>query len=75
MHKPGSTSEVRTDTSSASNLNALQTFELQDSKLVEAGVAFEKSVGGREAGAVAGLGHLLYGLENLRKREGDGGEE
>lgn len=28
-----------------------------------------------ENGAVGRLGNLLYGLENLRKREGDGGEE
>lgn len=28
-----------------------------------------------EVGAVGRLGNLLYGLENLRKREGDGGEE
>ncbi|PVH88513.1 hypothetical protein DL98DRAFT_648623 [Cadophora sp. DSE1049] len=76
IHRPGSTSELRTDTND--NVKALQTFEFQDGMLVEGGVPFEKGegmAGEGESGAVGRLGNLLYGLENLRKREGDGGEE
>ncbi|KAH7417023.1 guanine-N(7)--methyltransferase subunit trm82 [Cadophora sp. MPI-SDFR-AT-0126] len=75
IHKPGSTSEVRTD--DLEDLKSLQTFEFQDDILVESALAFERSEGGEEeqVGDSGRLGNLLYGLENLRKREGDGGEE
>lgn len=45
--------------------------------LVEGGVAFARVEDGEEGqvAETARLGNLLYGLENLRKREGDGGEE
>tara|TARA_R110002060_G_scaffold25040_2_gene34124 strand:+ start:2494 stop:2628 length:135 start_codon:yes stop_codon:yes gene_type:complete len=44
---------------------------------VEDGVAFARVGDGQEeqVAETARLGNLLYGLENLRKREGDGGEE
>lgn len=75
IHKAGSTSEIRTD--STESLSALQTFEFQDGTLVEDGVAFARVGDGQEeqVAETARLGNLLYGLENLRKREGDGGEE
>merc|ERR1712093_189905 len=75
IHKAGSTSELRTD--STESLSALQTFEFQDGMLVEGGVAFARVEDGEEGqvAETARLGNLLYGLENLRKREGDGGEE
>lgn len=75
IHVPGSTSKLRTD--STETLKALQSFEFQDGQLVEGGVAFARSEGAdeKDAGVLGRLGNLLYGLENLRKREGDGGEE
>ncbi|KAH6709550.1 guanine-N(7)--methyltransferase subunit trm82 [Leptodontidium sp. MPI-SDFR-AT-0119] len=75
IHSPGSTSELRSNTNERSN--CLHSFEFQNGMLVGGGVAFaEGEEGGEgEVGAVGRLGNLLYGLENLRKREGDGGEE
>ncbi|KAK0118877.1 tRNA (guanine-N(7)-)-methyltransferase non-catalytic subunit trm82 [Cadophora gregata f. sp. sojae] len=75
IHKPGSTNELRTETTE--NLNVLQTFEFstQELMLVEGALAFAKIEEDWKLDAVGRLGNLLYGLENLRKREGDGGEE
>ena len=75
IHSPGSTSELRSNTNERSN--CLHSFEFQNGMLVGGGVAFaEGEEGGEgEVGTVGRLGNLLYGPENLRKREGDGGEQ
>ncbi|KAL2064822.1 hypothetical protein VTL71DRAFT_3962 [Oculimacula yallundae] len=74
VHTPGSTSEVRTE--SIETIQALESYVFQEGKLVSGGVTFVSAagLGEVEAGAVGRLGNLLYGLENLRKREGDGDE-
>ncbi|KAG4432211.1 hypothetical protein IFR05_012310 [Cadophora sp. M221] len=75
IHSPGSTNELRSNT--ADRFNCLNSFEFQDGMLVGGGVVFTEGEveSDGEVGAVGRLGNLLYGLENLRKREGDGGEE
>ncbi|KAH7364496.1 guanine-N(7)--methyltransferase subunit trm82 [Rhexocercosporidium sp. MPI-PUGE-AT-0058] len=75
IHSPGSTSETRSNTTDS--FASLQSFEFRDGKLLGGGVAFARGEVGEEeeVSDLRRLGNLLYGLENLRKREGDGGEE
>lgn len=75
VYKPGSTTEPRGDAQGL--LHSLQSYKLEDGKVVEGGVVFpmvgEGAVG--QTGADDRLGNLLYNLENLRKREGDGRDD
>jgi len=74
IHKPGSTTERRESTEELTD--PLKSFEIAGGKLVEAQgfvvAEIEESNGAvSETGAIGNLSNLLYGLENLRKREGD----
>jgi len=57
-------------------VNPLQAFKFEDQRLVAA-LPFEvvEQQEGRSEGDLGRLGNLLYGLENLRKREGDGRDD
>ena len=57
-------------------MNPLQAFAFENQRLVPA-TPFEvvDQQEERPDGALARLGNLLYGMENLRKRDGDGKEE
>ncbi len=78
IHKPGSTTEERHD--AGRKLNPLQLYKFKNGQLVRE-VAFKVSVAGQnEAVAnkcekVGQLKNLLYNLENLRKRKGEGQDE
>lgn len=73
VHKPGSTTEQREDKTEV--LKSLLSYKFDEGKLVEDGPAFSVAEGAVDISAAAHLGNLLYNLENLRKREGDGGDE
>jgi len=79
IHAPFSTSIQRTEDASGSGeevVNPLQAFAFENQLLVPA-TPFEvvDQQEERPDGALARLGNLLYGMENLRKRDGDGKEE
>ncbi|CZT47976.1 related to tRNA (guanine-N(7)-)-methyltransferase subunit trm82 [Rhynchosporium secalis] len=73
IHKEGSISELRNE--NPEDLTCLQSYKFEKEQLVPNGVAFAKGEESKETEAVGKLGNLLYGLENLRKREGDAGDE
>lgn len=89
IHSPGTKSEnteqgrdrkERERRSDADVVDPVLQFDFDGAKF-GGGKAFVKAAdmlmvdAGSEKGAVGRLGNLLYGLENLRKREGDGTEE
>lgn len=74
IHTPFSTSVLRN--AAVENINPLQAFKFEDQRLIPA-APFETSEQQVEMTEVAAgrWGNLLYGLENLRKRDGEGKEE
>jgi tRNA (guanine-N(7)-)-methyltransferase subunit TRM82 len=78
VHKPGSTTEIREHADKS--LNPLQSYIFQEGQLVQDGtfqlaLADQGDGEGRRSGVPGQLINLLYNLENLRKREGEGQEE
>lgn len=73
FHKPGSTTKQREDKTDV--LKSLLSYKFDEGKLVEDGPDFSVAEGAMDVSAAAHLGNLLYNLENLRKRDGDGGDE
>ncbi|KUJ22247.1 uncharacterized protein LY89DRAFT_714084 [Mollisia scopiformis] len=77
VHQPGSTVERRLGSATEQSLLAIQ---LCDSGLVSGGVTFrepveeDKSLSSSDD-TTGRLGNLLYNLENLRKRDGEGQDE
>ncbi|KAE9381762.1 tRNA methyltransferas-like protein [Stipitochalara longipes BDJ] len=78
IHTPGSTTKEREN--AGTSLNPLQSYKFKDGRLVQ-DESFQLGIAGRDDGEVSGSGasgrltNLLYSLENLRKREGEGQEE
>lgn len=68
IHKPGSTTERRGDTDDT--VKSLHSYRFQGRELAAAST-FAVAPEDEELGS-ARLSNLLYSLENLRKREGDG---
>ncbi|PMD31145.1 hypothetical protein L207DRAFT_591614 [Hyaloscypha variabilis F] len=78
FHKPGSTTEEREEAGTI--LNPLHSYKFKEGKLVQ-NESFQPAIAAPEDGeastsvASGRLTNLLYSLENLRKREGEGQEE
>ncbi len=78
FHKPGSTTEEREEAGTI--LNPLHSYKFKEGKLVQ-NESFQPAIAAQEdgeastSGASGRLTNLLYSLENLRKREGEGQEE
>ncbi len=73
VHKPGSTTEQKEDETGIST--PLLSYKFHEGQLAEGGPTFSSAEDEVDISAAAHLGNLLYNLENLRKREGDGGDE
>lgn len=70
IHKPGSTTERREP---GTELDSLRGFVFSGQDLVPSSAKFESVK--HDVEDTGRLTNLLYGLENLRKRDGDGREE
>lgn len=82
VHYPGSTWELKDKTEEL--INPLQTLQFQDGRLTEElelvmaldeNAATWRGEGASSTDARGQLSNLLYSIENLRKRDGEGPEE
>ncbi|CAL3964108.1 unnamed protein product [Diplocarpon coronariae] len=73
IHKSGSTSDLRENTTEVSS--SLLAYKFQDGSFAENGSIFSRFSDVSRDGVAGRLSSLLYSLENLRKREGEVNEE